>query len=148
MGNSNSVVKINFESVQKAINNNNSIIINTLRVSNQSCLIKKTLSVDEEVSRLNSNISANKSIPIIVYGINACDETVEKKCNQLIGLGFQNIYVYPGGMFEWLLLQDIYGEDLFPTNGICKDLLQYKNCSKDNKYNMFSPSPNQLSLLG
>ena len=87
-------------------------------------------------------------MPIIVYGTNACDETVQKKCQQLLGLGFQNIYVYPGGMFEWLLLQDIYGEDLFPTIGVCKDLLEYKNCLKDNKSTLLSPTPNQLSLLG
>ena len=148
MGNSNSVIKINFESVQKTINHSDSIIINTLRVSNQSCLIKKTLTVDEEVAILNTNIATNKTMPIIIYGTNACDETVQKKCQQLLGLGFQNIYVYPGGMFEWLLLQDIYGEDLFPTIGVCKDLLEYKNCLKDNKSNIFSPTPNQLSLLG
>ena len=148
MGNANSVIKINFESVQKAISHSDSIMINTLRVSNQACLIKKTLTVDEEVSILNTNIATNKSLPIIVYGTNACDETVQKKCQQLLGLGFQNVYVYPGGMFEWLLLQDIYGEDLFPTTGICKELLEYKNCLKDHKSNIFSPTPKQLSLLG
>ncbi len=148
MGNSNSVIKINYEGVQKAITNKNSYIINTLRVSNQECLIETTLSIEEEVSILNANITKNKTTPIIVYGTNACDETVDKKCQQLIGLGFLNIYVYPGGMFEWLLLQDIYGPDLFPTTGECKDLLNYKNCLSDKNINNLQMEPNHLALLG
>ena len=69
------------------------------------------MSIEEEVTILNNNISKNKELPIIVYGENACDDTVDKKCQQLLGLGFKNIYVYPGGLFEWLILQDIYGDD-------------------------------------
>ena len=148
MGNSNSIIKINFEGVQRAITNRNSLIINTLRVTNQACLIETTLSIEEEVTVLNANITKNKAIPIIVYGTNSCDETVDKKCRQLIGLGFQNIYVYPGGMFEWLLLQDIYGEELFPTTGVCKDLLEYKNSLTYGDVNKIAPSPKPFALLG
>ena len=147
MGNSNSIVKINYEGVQKAISNKNSYIINTLSVSNQECLIQTTLCIEEEISILNENITKNKSTPIIVYGTNACDETVDKKCQQLISLGFLNIYVYPGGIFEWLLLQDIYGTELFPTIGECKDLLKYKNCLSDTNRKLQIES-NHLALLG
>ena len=42
------------------------------------------------------------------------------------GLGFQNVYLYMGGMFEWLLLQDIYGIDEFPTTNKFLDILYYK----------------------
>ena len=147
MGNSNSIIKINFESVQKAIANKNCYIINTLCVSQQSCLIQTTLSIEEEVTILNDNITKNKAIPIIVYGKNACDDSVDKKCQQLNSLGFQNIYVYPGGIFEWLLLQDIYGVELFSTTNECKDLLEYKNCLSDNGISL-SHSPNNLALLG
>ena len=35
------------------------------------------------------------------------------KYEQLIKLGFRNVYIYPGGMFEWLCLQDIYSNDLY-----------------------------------
>jgi len=41
-------------------------------------------------------------------------------------LGFTNVYVYPGGIFEWLLLQDIYGENEFPTTKIEIDILKFK----------------------
>jgi len=148
MGNTNSITKINFESVQKAISNKNSFIINTLHKENQLCLITTTLSIDDEVAILNANITKNKVVPIIVYGTNACDDSVDKKCKQLIGLGFQNIYVYPGGIFEWLLLQDIYGVDLFPTTRECKELLEYKNCLPDGNDNMLLHTPNHLALLG
>jgi hypothetical protein len=54
------------------------------------------------------------------------DETVEKKYDQLIALGFQNVYLYPGGMFEWLHLQDVYGVQEFPTTSKILDILKYK----------------------
>lgn len=146
MGNTNSIIKINFESVQRAIASGNAYIINTLRAANQHCLILNTLSIEEEVTILNNNISKNKELPIIVYGENACDDTVDKKCQQLLGLGFKNIYVYPGGLFEWLILQDIYGDDEFKTSGKCKDLLEYKNCLSDG-YKINQCTPNRLSLL-
>ena len=69
----------------------------------------------------------NKSIRIIIYGKNCNDENVNKKYQQLLSLGFYNIFVYFGGMFEWLLLQDIYGKDLFPTTKKELDLLKYKS---------------------
>ena len=50
-----------------------------------------------------------------------------KKYEQLVGLGFTNVYIYVGGMFEWLLLQDIYGQDLFPTTSKELDILKYKS---------------------
>jgi hypothetical protein len=68
----------------------------------------------------------NKSIRIIIYGKNCNDENVNKKYQQLLTIGFYNIFVYQGGLFEWLMLQDIYGKDLFPTNKKEVDLLKYK----------------------
>jgi len=34
--------------------------------------------------------------------------------------------MYTGGLFEWLLLQDIYGKTEFPTTTNIIDLLKYK----------------------
>jgi hypothetical protein len=67
-----------------------------------------------------------KKCKIIVYGKNSCDSTAEKKYDQLIKLGFVNVYLYNGGLFEWLLLQDIYGKDEFPTTTNILDILKYK----------------------
>ena len=64
---------------------------------------------------------------IIIYGKNNNDETVIKKYNQLIKLGFINVYIYLGGLFEWLLLQDIYGKDEFPTTSEELDILKYRS---------------------
>jgi len=67
-----------------------------------------------------------KSKRIIIYGKNSSDTTIEKKCDQLLGLGFVHVFIYAGGLFEWLLLQDIYGEGEFPTTKKTLDILKYK----------------------
>jgi len=136
MGNSQSINKINFESVQNIINNNITcgqfMIINTLENNNQDCLIKNTLSPQEEINALNNYLKNNKCINILIYGENCCDTKVIDKFNQLYKLGFSNLYIYIGGLFEWLLLQDIYGDDEFPTTTKIIDILKYKG--KSNKF--------------
>jgi hypothetical protein len=71
--------------------------------------------------------NTDKSANMIIYGQNSSDEAIIRKYNQLMQLGFKNVYIYPGGLFEWLLLQDIYGNELFPTTNEEKDLLKYKS---------------------
>jgi hypothetical protein len=68
----------------------------------------------------------NKGIRIIIYGKNCNDDTINKKYQQLVSIGFTQVYLYVGGLFEWLMLQDIYGDELFPTNKKQVDLLKYK----------------------
>tara|TARA_Y100000768_G_C23978601_1_gene684410 strand:+ start:1007 stop:1423 length:417 start_codon:yes stop_codon:yes gene_type:complete len=126
MGNSLIIKRINFEDMQESITNNK-IIINTLSSDDQECLIKNTLEVNQEVKILNKQIeTSNFEEEIIIYGSNSSDNKVYDKYKQLLGLGFTNIYIYIGGLFEWLLLQDIYGFDLFPTTTTNHDLLSYK----------------------
>ena len=128
MGNTQSIKKINYEDMQTIIKNPEVyFIINTLPLSEQQCLIVNTTLANEEEIIINKFIKENKGICIIVYGKNCNDETVNKKYQQLLSLGFYNIFVYFGGMFEWLLLQDIYGKDLFPTTKKELDLLKYKS---------------------
>jgi 3-mercaptopyruvate sulfurtransferase SseA len=125
--------KINFEDVQYAIKNiNHYIIINTLPNTEQDCLIKHTLSYEQEESTINEmlgNYDFNNK-KIIVYGKNSGDETAEKKYSQLRTLGFSEIYLYTGGFFEWMLLQDIYGNTEFPTTKKVLDILKYKGNRK------------------
>jgi len=114
--------------MQKAVKNNEIyIIINTLDSFNQKCLIKNTIKVEEEEIIINNLLKKAKDKIIIIYGKNCNDDKVYKKYEQLIGLGFTNLYVYVGGMFEWLLLQDIYGKELFPTTSEELDILKYKS---------------------
>jgi hypothetical protein len=127
MGNTQSMKKINFEDLQTAVRNPEIyLLINTLPNSEQQCLIFNTISVDQEEVIINKYMKENKSIRIIVYGKNCNDETVTKKYQQLLTIGFYNVFVYQGGLFEWLMLQDIYGKDLFPTNKKEVDILKYK----------------------
>ena len=110
------------------------ILINTMESNLQQCLIKSTLSIVNEDTVLNQIIDKSqfKEVIIIIYGCNAVDISVDKKYKQLIDLGFPNVYIYNGGMFEWLLLQDIYGQDNFPTTSCDLDILKYKPRSKLN----------------
>ena len=128
MGNIQSMKKINYEDMQSVIKNPEIyLIINTLSPSEQQCLIINTVLANEEETIINKFIKENKSIRIIIYGKNCNDETINKKYQQLYSLGFYNIFVYFGGMFEWLMLQDIYGKELFPTSKKELDLLKYKS---------------------
>jgi rhodanese-related sulfurtransferase len=133
MGNSQSIQKINFEDMQTAYKNPEIyLLMNTLPLSEQICLISNTLSPQKEETLMNRYLNSNKNIRIIIYGRNSNDETIYKKYNQLINLGFTNVYLYLGGIFEWLLLQDIYGFDDFPTTTRQLDILKYKPNQKLN----------------
>jgi len=130
MGNTTSVQRLNFEDIQYYIELDNVIIINTLPYKLQNCLIKNTIPAHLETDKLNTILKTNKSLKIIIYGMNSSDETIISKYNQLISLGFNNISIYSGGLFEWLLLQDIYGDDLFKTTTKEIDILKYKGEAK------------------
>ena len=108
------------------------LLMNTLPFSEQSCLILNTLTPQKEETLMNRYLNSNKNIRIIIYGRNSSDETIYKKYNQLVNLGFTNVYLYLGGIFEWLLLQDIYGYDDFPTTSRQLDILKYKPAQKLN----------------
>jgi hypothetical protein len=121
--------KINFEDVQNAIKNTHRyLIINTLLNGEQNCLIKNTLPYELEEKTINDLLASYdlSSKNIIIYGKNTNDETVETKYKQLNSLGFSNVYMYIGGIFEWLLLQDIYGIEEFPTTTKVLDILKFR----------------------
>ncbi len=144
MGSSASICKVNYEDIQCICRTANPLdqhkysnyyaashpwlLINTLPPGMQGCLIPGTLPIEEEEVSMNAMLlePKGKDREIIVYGKNANDDTVHKKYQQLMGLGFKNVRVYPGGMFEWLLLQDIYGAASFPTTSKELDILKYK----------------------
>ena len=134
MGNTNSMNKINFEDVQFLLNNKDKyILINTLQENEQECLLPNTIAPDKEITLINSVMQNGiKDIKIIIYGKNCNDEKIYKKYNQLMNLGFYNVYLYTGGLFEWLLLQDIYGEKEFPTTKKERDILKFKSRKKMN----------------
>jgi len=145
MGSNNSKTKINYEDVQNAskqsFSNTNSTnstngngnskkyaIINTLDKNCQTCLIQNTIPIQDEEDVINSILKDKYSnlVTVIIYGLNSNDESVYSKYEQLVKLGIKNVFIYTGGMFEWLLLQDVYGRELFPTTSKELDILKYK----------------------
>ena len=131
MGSNHSKNKINYEDVQHACKNafNNKTnngkkyaIINTMDKTWQSCLIQSTIPIQEEEEMINGILNNNNKYS----NSNSNDESIYSKYEQLVKLGIKNVFIYTGGMFEWLLLQDIYGRDLFPTTSRELDILKYK----------------------
>ena len=135
MGQAPSVRKVNFEDVQYAIKQRqNYLLINTLDSGEQQCLISKTIGISQEERIINEYLNKKINANIIVYDKNANAPNLMKKYEQLLGLGFINVYIYPGGLFEWLLLQDVYGKDDFPTTINELDILKYKGKSMFTSY--------------
>tara|TARA_B100001142_G_C13837959_1_gene463136 strand:+ start:97 stop:516 length:420 start_codon:yes stop_codon:yes gene_type:complete len=129
MGNTFSKVnRMNFEDIQEAIKNKNDyILMNTLPASEQNVLIMNTVKADDEIRVVESAIKAKKII--IIYGRNNSDQSIFDKYTQILRLGHTKLYLYMGGIFEWLLLQDIYGDDQFKTTSRELDILKYKPIS-------------------
>jgi len=119
------IKKLNFEDMKYAIDNKY-IIINTLHENNQNCLIENTISPKDEVIILNKYLKNQNGLHIVVYGKNNNDEKIFTKYIQLINLGFTNVSIYIGGLFEWLLLQEVYGDENFMTTSKELDILKYK----------------------
>jgi rhodanese-related sulfurtransferase len=128
MGNSQTTLKINFEDMQTIIKNTKEyLLINVLSKEEQSCLIFNTIDINNEENIMNNLLeNKHKGHKIVIYGKNSNDEKIFNKYNQLKSLGFLNIYIYTGGLFEWMLLQDIYGENEFPTTSREFDILKFK----------------------
>lgn len=132
MGNQVSLVpKVSYEDIQMVVYRNShvqhsTLIINTLPTTLQHCLIKTTLDIQFEERVVNTFIEKNPKIMIIVYGKNSNDITILHKYEQLVKLGFTNVYIYTGGIFEWMLLHEIYGKDLFQITRYEIDILRYR----------------------
>ena len=118
-----------FDTIQnKIMCNHDFVLINTLPESEQCCLIKNTVHANKETEIMNHLLKKDMKKEIIIYGRNHRDLKVTEKYNQLKKLGFVNVYIYFGGLFEWLLLNIVYKEFNFPIDGTFneKDLLLYK----------------------
>ena len=132
MGNQVSLVpKVSYEDLQMVVYRNmnvqhSTLIINTLPPSLQHCLIKTTIDIRFEERIVNAFIDKKPDIMIIVYGKNSNDITILHKYEQLLKLGLTNVHIYTGGIFEWMLLHEIYGKDLFKITKYEIDILRYR----------------------
>ena len=114
----------NFEDVQAV--SSHTILINTMHEHEQGIVIKNTVPCHLEITAVENAIRMKRAI--IIYGKHSNDMSIHVKYKQIQKLGGIPI-LYTGGLFEWLLLHDIYGESNFPivgnvTNPI--DLYKYK----------------------
>jgi len=127
MGNASSenLYTCNYEDIQRGIENKNRIMIHIM--DNDALLISGTILIDKETATINRLLNDREyDTNIIVYGKNTDDyERLNKKRNQLIMLGFHNVWVYLGGLFEWILLQDVFGKIQFPTTNVVRDIISY-----------------------
>jgi len=98
------------------------ILLNTLPLNKQKYLIKGTIPGQDESKLVNEYLYKNKNIPIILYGLDCRDTSVVQKFAQLKTLGFNQVSIYRGGLFEWALLQEVYGTN-FLTDGTLSDPL-------------------------
>ena len=132
MGNQVSLVpKVSYEDIQMVVYRNShvqhsTLLINTMPSTLQHCLIKTTLDIRFEERVINALIHKTPNIMIIVYGKNSNDITILHKYDQLVKLGFTNVHIYTGGIFEWMLLHEIYGKELFKITKYEIDILRYR----------------------
>ena len=108
--------RANFEQVHGTV-------ISVLGTDEQDLLIRGTVACADEIREVERAISQRE--PIVVYGLNDHDDRIYAKYEQLRKLG-GDPRLYVGGLFEWLLLQDFYGAEQFPTTAKPLDLLKYK----------------------
>lgn len=133
-GQQSSVTKIGFQDVQRVLREQSedrltqsTLLLSTLQVNEQQCLIAGTRRAEEEEQVVNQLLKSTQhaNVSVVVYGKHGCDETACARAEQLRSLGFAKVYWYVGGLFEWLILQDMYGEKQFATSGKELDLLKY-----------------------
>lgn len=132
MGGSQSVIqKANYLDVQRFVKDHTQsrirFLITTMPIHNStSCLIANTISPYTEEREINTLISEHRfNVDIIIYGANYTDYAIYSKYEQLKTYGFKHVYIYLGGMFEWLCMQDIYGSVEFPTTVPELDIIKY-----------------------
>ena len=107
--------KVSYETVLALSGSIDVVVISTLPETLQECLIPGTTPCVREEKHVNGILEQKRQglYTVIVYGANHLDATVERKCAQMRKMGFRSVHAYTGGMFEWLLLHEVYGEENF-----------------------------------
>jgi hypothetical protein len=114
-----------------------SLIISTTITERGSPYIAGTVSRFAELITIDSLKRSNRfDVPILVYGHNMFDTTVKTQSTILMNNGFTKVFVYVGGMFEWMLLHKLYGNTAFPI--VC-NCCNAPNCLANPSPLIFSP---------
>lgn len=123
--------RVGFEDIKKAISRKSHLLINTLKLQEQTVLIQGTIDINDEENVINEILN-NYMVPdkpVILYGKNCCDDSVEIKFDQIQNLGIKEVYIYYGGLYEWLLLNELYGNEEFPilvTHNVKVDIQKFR----------------------
>lgn len=88
--------------------------------------IEGTVDGDKANQVLDKCLREDPSKLVVFYGLNSTDSAPLHRWNNATQLGLENAHVYCGGMFEWLILGELYGNDMFPVTSIQDDLLKFK----------------------
>ena len=99
------------------MNKHSAYLFNALPSSYTNCNIKNTITKNNSL-KIIKNLVKSKDIIIVYCANSTCKASHEFIKNNL--KGFKNVYLYSGGLYEWLLLQNYYGKDKFGTTGKCK----------------------------
>ncbi len=110
---------LNFDDMKQAIYRGYTIC-HIMEEADEGTIIKNTLSVKDEIKKINDFLQNDQLDGMIVlYGRNYTDiDKLAQRQKQLNSLGFMRVFIYVGGLYEWVLLQNVYGDKLFPTNRI------------------------------
>lgn len=112
---------------------NEYLIISTIQGNPTTIpFIKGTVNPYVEEHKINNILSnKNNETKIIIYGRNSQDMSVIQKYRQLLQLGLTNVYIYIGGLFEWLLLNKQYPTIFLIDNSQQVNLWDF--CGEPNK---------------
>jgi len=97
----------------------NDLLISILDIRTTCFINHTTLPIQEETIINNIINSYNQSkYTIFIYGRNGKDYSkIQKKIIALNELGFTKFSIYTGGLLEWLLLREVFGECQFGLIG-------------------------------
>ena len=123
------MISIGSEDLKLLMRKHNAHLFNGLPIGYTNCNIKGTVD-PENAKEYIKNLNKEKDL-VIVYCANAtCSASHSFASKEL--RGFKNKFLYTGGLYEWLLLQNFYSEKKFPTIGKCKleTMKDYKHLPK------------------
>jgi len=91
------------------------LLFNGLKKQYHSCIIPRTIPYSDMKKVIKNMKEENIAVVYCAnYSCNASHKFAEKKLSHL-----ETVYIYRGGVFEWLLLQKKYGKKKYPTSGDC-----------------------------
>lgn len=96
------------------------ILLATPQVDAKMWRIDRTLTPEmeeREINRIIQKYSSSGKAPeekIVYYGLNSVDRSPDEQAAKLASHGIE-ASVYRGGVFEWLLLREVFGTDNYPV---------------------------------